>query len=80
MDSTFSNIENEVSQRWFIVRSRSFIKTSNLKEVVKESVQELRLKITEHKARGSSWSLLRVNSIDIRVHKQECGDRGTSSF
>lgn len=78
MDTIFSNIENETSQRGFIARSRSIIKTSNIKEVVEECVQELILKVTEHEARGSGWSLLQVSSMDVRVHKQGYGDRGSS--
>lgn len=78
LDSTFINIEGETSQRGFIARSRSIIKTSDLIDVVDECFQELIIKLTEHESRGSGWSLLQVNSMDVRVHKQGYGERGSS--
>jgi hypothetical protein len=78
LDSTFTNLEGETSRRGFIARSRSIIKTSNLEDIVEECFQELTLKLTEHESRGSGWSFLQINSIDVRVHKQGYGDRGSS--
>lgn len=78
LDATFTNIDGETSIRGFIARSRSIIKTTNLEDVVQECFQELIIKLTEHESRGSGWSLLQVNSMDVRVHKQGYGDRGSS--
>lgn len=36
------------------------------------------LKVGEHEGRGSGWSLLSIDSLDIRVHKHGYGDRGSS--
>lgn len=78
LDATFTNVENEISHRGFIARSRSLIKTSNITDVVEECLQEIILKLTEHEARGSGWSLLETLSLDVRVHKQGYGERGSS--
>jgi hypothetical protein len=78
LDCNFSNVENEVSLRGFIARSRSILKTSDLDSVVEECLQELILKLTEHEGRGSGWSLLNIISMDVRVHKQGYGQRGGS--
>lgn len=78
LDAQFVNVENEIRPRAFICRNRSITKTSNIIEGVEECMQELTLKVTEHEARGSGWSLLKVDSITIRVHKHGYGDRGSS--
>lgn len=78
LDATFTNIHNELSPRGFITRSRSIIRTSNLDSIINECLQELILKITEHEARGSSWQMLSINAIDLRIHKHGVGDRGSS--
>lgn len=78
LDTTFNNIDGETSNRGFLSRNRSVMQTSNLDDVVDECLQEIVLKITEHEARGSGWSLLSVNDLDLRVHKRGYGDRGSS--
>lgn len=78
LDTTFNNVEGEISNRGFLSRNRTIMETSNLEEIVEECLQELVLKITEHEARGSGWSLLNVNNLDLRVHKRGYGDRGSS--
>ncbi|WP_185964929.1 hypothetical protein, partial [Klebsiella pneumoniae] len=74
----FKNTENEISNRGFITRNKTIIQTSDVDAAIEECLQELVLKITEHEARGSGWSLLSVNSMDVRVHKHGYGDRGSS--
>lgn len=78
LETVFTNEQDETSQRGFITRSRSQVKSSNLGETITECIQELILKITEHEARGSGWSLLKVDSIIVRVNKHGYGDRGSS--
>ena len=78
LDATFTNIDGETSNRGFISRNRNVILTTDMEEVIDECFQEIILKITEHEARGSGWSLSTVNSIDLRVHKHGYGDRGSS--
>ncbi|TLY45877.1 MAG: hypothetical protein E6K54_08670, partial [Gammaproteobacteria bacterium] len=78
LDTTFTNVENELSVRGFICRTRSLIVTSDRISITNECVQELILKILEHEARGSGWSLLRTNSLMLKVHKHGYGDRGSS--
>ncbi|WP_221935838.1 hypothetical protein, partial [Klebsiella pneumoniae] len=57
LDTTFKNTENEISNRGFITRNKTIIQTSDVDAAIEECLQELVLKITEHEARGSSWSL-----------------------
>lgn len=78
LESSFNNVENESSQRGFISRSRTLLHTSDIDDVIVECFQEIILKITEHEARGSGWSLSDVHSLHVRVHKQGYGDRGSS--
>lgn len=78
LDATFDKVDHEIANRGFITRNRTLIESSNIEECVEECLQEILLKITEHEARGSGWSLLKVNSIDLRVHKHGYGDRGSS--
>src|SRR5436190_4886506 len=78
LDTTFTNVENELSVRGFICRTRSLIVTSDRISIINECVQELILKILEHEARGSGWSLLRTNSLLLKVHKHGYGYRGSS--
>lgn len=78
LDATFNNIEGETSNRGFISRNRSIMRTTNLDEIIEECLQEIVLKITEHEARGSGWSLVAVNDLKLRVHKRGYGDRGSS--
>lgn len=78
LHSIFSNEQDETSERGFITRNRSIVQCSDLEESIEECLQELILKITEHEARGSGWSLLEVVSITIRSNKQGYGDRGGS--
>lgn len=78
LDAQFVNVDNEVRPRAFICRNRSITKTSNLNEEIEECLQELVLKVTEHEARGSGWSLFKEDSISIRVHKHGYGQRGSS--
>lgn len=78
LDAQFNNVENEIRPRAFICRNRSITGTSNLNEEIDECIQELILKVTEHESRGSGWSLLKTDSITIRVHKHGYGERGSS--
>jgi hypothetical protein len=78
LNATFTKVDHEAAQRGFITRNRTVIETTNVEDCVEECLQEIILKITEHEARGSGWSLLSVNSIDVRVHKHGYGDRGSS--
>lgn len=78
LDTTFFNVNEELSNRGFICRNRRIIHTTELDSVVEECFQELLLKITEHEARGSGWSLKSIVSLDLRVHKSGYGDRGSS--
>jgi len=78
LDAQFVNVENQITPRAFICRNRSITPASDVTQDIEECVQELMLKITEHEARGSGWSLLKVDSLTIRVHKHGYGQRGSS--
>ena len=78
LDTTFANVEDELSVRGFICRTRTIIATTDIINVINECIQEIILKILEHEARGSGWSLLRTNSLMLKVHKHGYGDRGSS--
>lgn len=78
IDTQFVNVENEVSQRGFITRNRTVMESSNVNDMIEECFQELILKITEHEARGSGWSLLLANTLHLRLHKHGYGIRGSS--
>lgn len=78
LDAQFLNVENEVSPRAFICRNRNITKSSNLVEEIEECLQEIILKVTEHEARGSGWSLSKVDSISIRIHKHGYSRQGSS--
>lgn len=78
LDSTFTNIANETSQRGFITKNKSIFATSDLDALLDECLEDLLHKIEEHQGRGSGWTLLSANSIDLRVHKHGFGDRGSS--
>lgn len=78
LDAVFTNVENELSPRGFITKNRSILATSDVEEIINSMYEELILKLSEHEGRGSGWSLLSVEGIDIRVHKHGYGDRGSS--
>src|SRR5215468_9995261 len=71
LDTTFSNVENELSVRGFVCRTRTLVAASDRLNILNECLQELILKILEHEARGSGWSLLSTNSLTLKVHKQD---------
>lgn len=58
--------------------NRSITKASDLVEEIEECLQELISKVTEREAIGSGWSLSKVDSISIRIHKHGYGRRGSS--
>ena len=78
LDSTFKNVQNEVSPRGFITKNHVIMETSDINYKLNECLNELVLKVTEHEGRGSGWSLMNVLGVDIRVHKHGFGDRGSS--
>lgn len=78
MDTTFTNVQNELSPRGFLTRNRSIMETSDIEYVVEECLQDLVIKVTEHEGRGSGFSLLNIEGLDIRVHKHGYGARGSS--
>jgi len=78
LETLFKNVEDVVSPRAFITRNRTVYETSDLDDILNEMFQELLLKITEHEARGSGWSLHKIVRICIRSHKKGYGDRGSS--
>src|SRR5215468_9374805 len=50
LDTTFANVENELSVRGFVCRTRTLLATSNRLNILNECIQELILKILEHEA------------------------------
>ena len=78
LDTIFTNVENEMSPRGFITKNKSIMKASDIETIVEDCLDELMTKIQEHEGRGSGWSLLSIEGLDIRVHKHGYGDRGSS--
>ena len=78
LETTFVNVQNEVSPRAFITKNRTIMVTSDIESIVEDCLQDILVKISDHEGRGSGFSLLSINGLDIRVHKHGYGDRGSS--
>jgi hypothetical protein len=78
LDCFFTNVQNEISPRGFLTKVKSLMKSSDIESIVDDCLQDITTKITEHEGRGSGWSLLKVDALNIRVHKHGYGDRGSS--
>lgn len=78
LDATFVNVQNELSPRGFITKNKTIMVSTNIDEVIEDLHEELKQKLIEHEGRGSGWSLLSIDGMDIRVHKHGYGDRGSS--
>lgn len=78
METTFTNMQNEVSLRGFLTKNKSIMLTSDIDAIVEDCLQDIVLKVHEHQRRGSGWSLLSIDGLEVRVHKHGYGDRGSS--
>jgi len=78
MDALFTNVQHETSPRGFITKNRSITNNSDVDSIVNECIEELLTKLQDHEGRGSGWSLLSIEGLDVRVHKHGYGVRGSS--
>lgn len=78
LDTTFVNLQNEISPRGFITKNKYLMGSTNVSQLVNECFEEVWQKISDHQGRGSGWTLLHIIGVDVRVHKHGYGERGSS--